>query len=87
LPVVSTVTGAIPGLVDPGGEGAGLLVTPGDVKALADALSRVLTDAPLRGRLASGARRVRDKLQTWDEAASKMAAALERITAYGSISR
>jgi glycosyltransferase involved in cell wall biosynthesis len=80
LPVVSTITGAIPYLVDPDGDGAGLLVSPGDADALADTLSRVLGDARLRGRLAEGARRVRDRLPTWDETASRMAAALERIS-------
>jgi glycosyltransferase involved in cell wall biosynthesis len=87
LPVVSTITGAIPELVDPEGDGAGLLVTPGDVNALADALSRALGDARLRSRLAEGARRVRDRLPTWDETASKMAAALERIATDERISR
>jgi glycosyltransferase involved in cell wall biosynthesis len=86
LPVVSTTTGAIPKLVDPDGEGAGLLVSPGDAAALAAALSRVLGDARLRGRLAEGARRVRDRLPTWDETASRMAAALEHIGTDGRIS-
>jgi glycosyltransferase involved in cell wall biosynthesis len=40
LPVVSTVTGAIPDLVGYGDDAAGLLVPPGDVDALADALKR-----------------------------------------------
>jgi glycosyltransferase involved in cell wall biosynthesis len=86
LPVVSTITGAIPDLVDPEGDGAGLLATPGDVNALADALSRVLGDAHLRARLAQGARRVRDRLPTWEETASRMSAALERIATDGRIS-
>jgi glycosyltransferase involved in cell wall biosynthesis len=85
LPVVSTLTGAIPELVDPDGDGAGLLVPPGDAAALADALSRAVGDAGLRDRLAQGARRVRDRLPTWDEAASKMAAALERMATDGRI--
>lgn len=77
LPVISTTTGAIAGLV---GDDAGVLVPPGDVAALAGALSHVLGDARVRERLASGARRARDRLPTWDEAFSKMAAALERVT-------
>ena len=59
LPVVSTRTGAIPDLV---GSDAGLLVPPGDVQALTDALSRVIGDADLRARLAAGARDVRPTL-------------------------
>ena len=74
LPVVSTTTGVIPTLV---GRDAGLLVPPGDVGALSEALSRVIADAALRARLALGARRVRETLPTWQHAAAAMAAALE----------
>jgi glycosyltransferase involved in cell wall biosynthesis len=76
LPVVSTMTGAIPDLV---GSGAGLLVPPGDTGALAEALTRIIGDADLRARLAAGARRVRDRLPDWDQAGSGMAAALARL--------
>ncbi|HQZ37865.1 MAG TPA: glycosyltransferase family 4 protein [Vicinamibacterales bacterium] len=74
LPVVSTVAGAIPSLV---GEDAGLLVPPGHVEALESALGRVITDPEFRARLAAGARRVRDRLPTWDDAVGKMATTLE----------
>jgi glycosyltransferase involved in cell wall biosynthesis len=80
LPVVSTTTGAIPDLV---GEDAGLLVPPGDPDALTVALSRVLGEPGLRERLADGARRVRNRLPTWDDAVCNMAAALERMAADG----
>jgi glycosyltransferase involved in cell wall biosynthesis len=76
LPVVSTATGAIPQLV---GADAGILVPPGDVDALADALSSVMGDARLRARLAEGARRVRRVLPTWEDATTKMAAVLEDV--------
>ncbi len=79
LPVVSTTTGAIADLVGPADDGAGLLAPPGDEAALETALSRVMSDARLRDRLAEGARRMRGRLPTWEEAADKMAAALERI--------
>ena len=46
-PVIATRTGAIPEF----GEGTALLVAPGDVSALRDALVRVLRDAPLRREL------------------------------------
>jgi glycosyltransferase involved in cell wall biosynthesis len=75
LPIVSTDTGAIGELV--GGE-AGLLVPPGDVDALAAALAQVLGDARTRERLEQGARRVRDRLPTWEEASRRMAEALAR---------
>ena len=78
LPVVGTTTGAIPDLVGSADGDAGLLVTPGDEAGLTAALDRVIGDAGLRARLAAGARRVRDRLPTWDDAADKMVAALER---------
>ena len=76
LPVVATMTGAIPELV---GDDAGLLVPVGDAPAFTEALSRVLADAGLRARLAEGARRRRDQLPTWDEASRRMAAALDPL--------
>jgi glycosyltransferase involved in cell wall biosynthesis len=80
LPVVSTASGAICELV---GDDAGLVVPAGDAGAFASALSRVLADAPLRARLAEGARRVRDRLPTWDDAVARMAAALDRVGGRG----
>ena len=77
LPVISTTTGAIAELV---GNEAGLLVPPGDVEALASALSQTLGDARVREQLAGGARRARGRLPTWDEAFGRMTAALERVT-------
>jgi glycosyltransferase involved in cell wall biosynthesis len=84
LPVVSTSTGAIPTLVSAGSGAtdaghAGIIVPPGDHRALADALSRVLGDPRVRATLADAARRVRDRLPTWEEASDKMAAALGPI--------
>jgi glycosyltransferase involved in cell wall biosynthesis len=76
LPVVSTETGAIPDLV---GSDAGLLVAPGSVPALTDALARFMNDADLRVRLAAGARRVRPSLPGWEIAIKKVAAALESV--------
>ena len=77
LPVVSTTTGAIPALV---GDEAGLLVPPGDVEALAHALTRVIGDEALRRRLTAGAARVRSRLPSWDEAARRFGAALEGLS-------
>ena len=86
LPIVSTTTGAIPELVGAGRNGekpAGLLVPPGDVGAMTAALSKIVGDARVRDQLAEGARRVRDRLPTWDEAADKMAAALAVLNDVG----
>jgi glycosyltransferase involved in cell wall biosynthesis len=79
LPVISTSTGAIAELV---GDEAGIIVPPGDGEAFSRALSLVLdgADAPaLRERLARGARRVRETLPTWDDAASRMDEVLSRV--------
>jgi glycosyltransferase involved in cell wall biosynthesis len=76
LPVVSTKTGAIADLV---GSDAGLLVPPGSISALTDALARLMNDSDLRGRLAAGARRVRLSLSGWNVTIDKMAAALGSI--------
>jgi glycosyltransferase involved in cell wall biosynthesis len=54
LPVVATRSGSIPEFVDDGT--SGLLVPERDPAALAAALSRVLSDEDLRGRLATGGR-------------------------------
>jgi glycosyltransferase involved in cell wall biosynthesis len=80
LPVISTPTGGIPDLLS---DGAGLLVPPGDITALGAALSRVIDDSAVRSALADGARRVRDRLPTWEDATTKMAAALERVNGDG----
>ena len=74
LPIVSTSTGAIGDLV---GTEAGIVVSPGDLPAFTDALSRVIADADLRARLAAGAREVRQRLPSWDQSAALMASALE----------
>ena len=48
IPVAATAAGGLPELLS---DGAGLLVTPGDSSALADAVHRILTDQVLRGAL------------------------------------
>jgi glycosyltransferase involved in cell wall biosynthesis len=82
LPIVSTTTGAIAELVAGHGtkeHAAGLLVPPGNVEAMAAAMAQVLDDAATRARLAEGARQVRDRLPTWEQAADRMAVALGRL--------
>jgi glycosyltransferase involved in cell wall biosynthesis len=66
-PVIATRTGAIPEFA----EGAALLVEPGDVSALRDALTRVLSDRTLRAELrGKGPERARQ--WTWDRGANVM---------------
>jgi glycosyltransferase involved in cell wall biosynthesis len=54
LPVVAARSGAFPELVED--DRTGLLFEPGDARALADALERLLRDAGLRRRLGEAAR-------------------------------
>jgi glycosyltransferase involved in cell wall biosynthesis len=76
LPVIGSNSGAIPDTVLPD---AGLLVAPGDIPALADALRRVIGDTGLRQRLASAARAAAPQLPTWRQSAEIFARALERL--------
>jgi glycosyltransferase involved in cell wall biosynthesis len=78
LPVIASRTGAIPDLVS---TDAGILVPPGDVQALAEALCRVIGNATLRARLAHGARLSRSRLQTWEQSCARMASTLQWVGA------
>lgn len=80
LPVVSTTDRAISELV---GDEAGILVAPGEVEPLSEALARIVADAALRARLAAAARYLRERLPSWDDAADRMAAALLGVIANG----
>jgi len=78
LPVLSTTGGAIPFTVP---ADAGILVSPGDATALAEALRTLLSPhTTSRARLASAARRHAEELPTWQEAAEAFAAAIEELT-------
>lgn len=64
VPVLSSNTGAIPEIMD----GAGLLVNPYDVKAIADGIIRLVSDQPTRSTLIEkGLKRVQQF--TWDATA------------------
>jgi glycosyltransferase involved in cell wall biosynthesis len=73
LPVVGTQAGAIPETVH---ASAGLLVAPGDVVALTQALQRLLVDYGLRARLRAGALLACKTLPTWKQACDGFAAAI-----------
>ena len=62
--VVATPVGGIPSLVDDGV--TGLLVPPGNPKALREAIERLLGDPPLRRRLGGAARERVRELCSWE---------------------
>ena len=64
LPVVGTRVGGIPEIVDDNVHG--LLVPPAEPEALAEAVSRVLSDKELAGRLGAAARERAVKEFSWD---------------------
>ena len=74
LPVIGTTGGAIPETVPPG---AGVLVEPDDVDALAAALRRLIGNATERERLAATARAAAARLPTWRQSAELFAHAVE----------
>jgi glycosyltransferase involved in cell wall biosynthesis len=74
VPVIGTTAGAIPETVP---TGAGLLVPPEDVPALAAALRLLIGDADERARLAGNARAAAHRLPTWEASAAVFARAIE----------
>ncbi|MDL5351683.1 glycosyltransferase family 4 protein [Microbacterium sp. zg-YB36] len=77
IPVIASRVGGIPEAVGP--DGAALLVSPGDSAALADALTRWMTDAGLRRRLTSQARDVRLHGRAWEDTVARVATALADV--------
>lgn len=80
LPILSTRGGAVPDTVHPE---AGVLVSPGDVRALSDALRELLAGAAgaaRRVKLAAGSLRHGRSLPTWSAAAQAFERAVEELT-------
>jgi glycosyltransferase involved in cell wall biosynthesis len=74
VPVVSTTGGAIPEAVPPG---AGVLVPPDDVSALAQALREVIAHPAERQRYAKAAQAAAARLPTWQDSARLFSRAIE----------
>ncbi|MEH0830731.1 glycosyltransferase family 4 protein [Micromonospora sp. CPCC 205714] len=81
LPVLATRAGGVPEALGraPDGEPPGLLVPAADPAALADALRRWLTGAPLRHRLRQAALARRDGLAGWPATATAIAHVLNGV--------
>jgi glycosyltransferase involved in cell wall biosynthesis len=77
LPIVGTTAGAIPDTVP---SEAGILVPPGDISALADALRIMISDRVRREQYAVAAQNVASALPTWDDAAQQFSDILETVT-------
>jgi glycosyltransferase involved in cell wall biosynthesis len=77
LPVVACNVGPVPELV--GEEGAALIVEPGDVGALSEALDLLLEDGALRERMSSAARRRAEELPRWEDTTAGFLRVLEEV--------
>lgn len=78
IPVVATAAGAVSEWLDPS---AAILVEPGNVTELRDALSRALSNPALRARLRQGALDACRHLPRWQETAAKVDDALTCLVA------
>jgi glycosyltransferase involved in cell wall biosynthesis len=74
LPVIGWRSGNLPHLVEDGKQG--IVLTPGDIGALAGALRRLATDEPERQRMAAAAAHRALSLPTWEQSARRFYAIL-----------
>lgn len=83
LPVIAADVGGVPEALGATADGPppGLLVPPGDVTALADALRLWLSDADRRGALRDAALRRRAGLRGWSETADRVSRVLAEVAA------
>ncbi len=69
LPVIATTAGALPELVSDGENG--ILVDPGDVQSLVNAIRRLLDDAALRRKMGCASRKIAEDKFNWTQAAKQ----------------
>ena len=69
LPVVSTTAGALTEVVD---EKSGILVPPGDHRAIAEAVKLLMNDEALRQRMGAAGRARVERLFSWEDATKKI---------------
>ena len=78
LPVIGWRCGNLPHLVDDGQQG--VVITPGDIQTLTDALRRLAEDEPERLRMGAAAARRARSLPTWDQSARQFFSILEGVS-------
>lgn len=78
-PIVATATEALRDVVEDGS--SGFLVEPGDPKALAAAISRIVGDARLAAEMGQRARRLSETRYTWSALAERILSATEGVRA------
>ncbi len=76
LPIIGARAGAVPEVVPPD---AGILVAPGDVEALANALRQMLTQPVFRASMQEGAQRAAAQLPRWSDTARVVADLIKRV--------
>lgn len=77
LPVIGWRSGNLPYLVDDGQQG--IVITPGDIRALAEALRRLAENEPERRRMGAAAARRALSLPTWEQSAQQFFTILEGL--------
>jgi glycosyltransferase involved in cell wall biosynthesis len=77
LPVIGTTAGAIPETVP---AGAGVLIPPDDVDALATALRQLIENPQERRRLAQGASAAAARFPSWEAQAALFGNVLESLS-------
>jgi glycosyltransferase involved in cell wall biosynthesis len=81
LPIIATNVGGIPELVADGENG--LLVPPGDIDSLADAIDKLASDAELRERFGRSGYEKSKKLNTWADCGEVIFQYLQQIEEIG----
>ena len=74
LPVIGWRCGNLPNLADDGKQG--IVLPPGDIRALSDALRRLAEDEPERRQMGAAAARRAQDLPTWEQSAQQFFAVL-----------
>ena len=78
LPVIANAAGALPEVIGPDGV-AGRLVPPRDARAMADAITDILSEPDKAARMGAAARERVQKVFRWDQAAAGLVSVFEEV--------